>query len=60
MRVQQELPPLGESSDVLLFNPLVMPTFKAVCVHGDLLDLMVFMYLCIFKVLSTSLSKHFP
>ena len=31
------------------FNPLVMPTFKAVHVHGDLSNLMVSIDLCIFK-----------
>ena len=29
-RVQQELPPVGESSDGHLLSPLVMPTFKEV------------------------------
>ena len=47
--VQKELPPLRESSRVYFFNPLMMPTFKLVHVHGDLSNLMVFMDPCIFK-----------
>ena len=42
-----------------LCNPLVMPTFKAVHVHGDLSNLMFSIDLCIFKDF-ISLSDRFP
>lgn len=48
--VQQELPPVGESSDQLLLNSPVMLTFKEVHVPDAQSNLVVFfMYLCVSK-----------